>query len=93
MNKDELVKAVAAETKMTQVVTSQAVDAMLDAVSQSLQAREPVTLLGFGTFKVVKRNARKGRNPRTGEPLSIPATTLPSFTPGKTLKEDVNHKG
>lgn len=92
MNKDELVKAVAAETKMTQIVASQAINAMLDVISQSLQAGELVTLVGFGTFKAAKRNARKGRNPRTGEALSIPATTIPLFTPGKALKEAVNYK-
>jgi DNA-binding protein HU-beta len=92
MDKYSLTRAVAEATKMTQKTASLAIGAMLDAITQSLKAGGSVTLAGFGTFKAKKRSARTGRNPRTGEELSIPAATVPSFSPAKSLKESVNQK-
>ena len=65
------------------------VDCVFSSITQSLKKGEDVTLVGFGTFKVVKRKARKGRNPSTGEAIKIKATKAPKFTPGKSLKEAV----
>jgi DNA-binding protein HU-beta len=92
MNKEFLVKEVAEQAGLTKADASKAIDAIFDAIQGSLKKGEPVTLIGFGSFKVSKRNARTGRNPRTGEPISIPETIVPSFSAGKTLKEAVNQK-
>jgi DNA-binding protein HU-beta len=92
MDKHSLTQAVAEATKMTQKTASLAIGAMFDSITQSLKAGDPVTLAGFGTFKAKKRPARTGRNPRTGEAISIPAAIVPSFIPGKSLRESVNQK-
>jgi DNA-binding protein HU-beta len=63
---------------------------MIDSVSEELTKGEQVVLVGFGTFSVKERAARTGRNPRTGEPIQIAAATIPSFKPGKALKDAVN---
>ena len=88
MNKGDLVNEV------SQVLASKkdaqaAVDRLLSAITQSLSQGEDVTLVGFGTFKVTKRNARMGRNPRTGEKIQIQAAKVPKFVAGKALKEAV----
>ena len=88
MNKGDLVNEV------SQVLASKkdaqaAVDRLLSAITQSLSQGEDVTLVGFGTFKVAKRNARMGRNPRTGEKIQIKAAKVPKFVAGKALKEAV----
>lgn len=90
MNKDDLIRAVAEKMQTTKVNAAQAVDAIFDSITESLKKGDPVTFVGFGSFKTTKRAARNGRNPRTGEPLSIPATTVPSFTAGKGLRDAVN---
>lgn len=90
MNKQELVNAVAAEAKLTKQSATQAIDAIFDAITKSLKKKDPVALVGFGSFKVSERKARSGRNPRTGATISIAATTVPTFTAGKALKEAVN---
>ena len=90
MNKESLAKEVAEQAGITKADASQAIDAIFDGIQGSLKKGEPVTLVGFGSFKVSKRNARTGRNPRTGESISIPETMAPSFSAGKTLKEAVN---
>ena len=87
MNKGELVNEVA------KVVSSKkdaqaAVDCVIQAITKALK-KDTVTLVGFGTFKVEKRKARKGRNPRTGEEIKIKAKKVPKFIPGKALKEAV----
>ena len=69
---------------------AQAVDAVIDAIKASLKKGDDVRLVGFGTFTVTKRAATTGRNPRTGEPIKIPASKRPKFTAGKELKEAVN---
>ena len=90
MNKAEFVDAVAAKADMSKTEAATAVDAVLDSVADALKEGEQVTLVGFGTFLVRRREARTGRNPRTGEPLAIAASNVPSFKAGKALKETVN---
>jgi DNA-binding protein HU-beta len=88
MNKSDLINEVAkiVDTKKT---AQEAVDCALSSITKSLKKGEDVVLTGFGTFKVVSRKARKGRNPYTGEEIKIKATKAPKFTPGKALKEAV----
>ena len=90
MNKGDLVKEVA-KVVCTKKEAKAAVDCVLNTITKSLKKRksEPVTLVGFGTFKVSKRKARKGRNPRTGEEIKIKAKRVPKFVPGKGLKDAV----
>ncbi len=90
MNKGEFVDAVAAKGEMSKVDAANAVDAVLEAVTEAMKQGDQVTLVGFGTFLVRKREARTGRNPRTGEPLQIAASNVPSFKAGKALKDAVN---
>ena len=90
MNKGEFVDAVAAKGDMSKAEASSAVDAVLDAVTEAMRQGDQITLVGFGTFLVRKREARTGRNPRTGEPLEIAASNVPSFKAGKALKDAVN---
>ncbi len=88
MNKGELIDEVA-KVVSTKKEAQIAVDCVLSSITNALKKGEDVTLTGFGTFKVVKRKARKGRNPYTGEAIKIKATKAPKFTPGKSLKEAV----
>jgi nucleoid DNA-binding protein len=90
MNKEGLGSSVATETKMTKQNASLAIDAIFDVITESLKKKDPVSLVGFGSFKVSERKARSGRNPRTGEEITIVATTVPTFSAGKSLKEAVN---
>ena len=92
MNKDSLFKEVAEQAAITKAEASKAVDAIFEAIRGSLKKGEPASISGFGIFKVSKRNARVGRNPRTGEAISIPETMVPSFSAGKALKEAINQK-
>ena len=89
MNKDDLIRAVAEQAQITKANAAQAVNAVFESITGSLKKGDPVTLVGFGSFKVSKRAARQGRNPRTGEPISIAAATVPSFSAGKGLKDAV----
>lgn len=89
MTKAELVEAVAKQTKLTKKSAEATVNAMIKAVAGSLKKGSPVTLVGFGTFKVMNRKARTGRNPQTGKPIKIAASRVPKFSPGKNLKEMV----
>ncbi len=88
MNKADLIEVV---TKVlpTKKDASAAVDSVFDAIKGSLKKGNPVTLIGFGTFKVSKRKARVGRNPRTGESIKIPAKSIPVFKAGSELKKAV----
>lgn len=88
-NKAELVSEVAAKTKLTKKDVSEAVDAVFEAIQEDLAKGEKVQLIGFGTFEVRDRAARKGRNPQTGAEIEIPASEVPAFKPGKALKEAV----
>lgn len=90
MNKEELVSAIAAAGKMTKKDVGVALDATLKCVTDALKAGDKVTLVGFGTFQVKQRAAREGRNPKTSEPLKIPAKKVPSFTAGKGLRDAVH---
>ncbi len=90
MNKTELIDAVAEGADISKAAASRAVDTMLDSISKSLANGDQVTLVGFGTFSVKDRAARTGRNPRTGEPIDIPAAKVPGFKAGKALKDAVN---
>lgn len=87
MNKTELVGQVAAKTGMTKKDIEKVVNAFFDTVQGTLQSGEKVQLIGFGTFESRDRQARKGRNPQTGEEIDIPATRVPAFKAGKALKD------
>lgn len=89
MNKTELVKAVSTEAELTQKDAAKAVDALLDTITKALAEGEKLQLIGFGTFEVRDRAARKGRNPQTGEEIEIAASKVPAFKPGKELREAV----
>ena len=90
MNKAELIKKVAAENELTQKAAAAVVDSVLGSIMDSLAAREPVTLFGFGNFTCKHRDARKGRNPATGKAIKIAASNTPVFKPAKAFKEKVN---
>ncbi len=90
MNKTELVAAVAAKAELSKKDADKAVKAFTDVISEELQAGEKVQLVGFGTFEVVERAAREGRNPKTGDSMSIKASKSPKFKAGKALKDTVN---
>lgn len=92
MNKKELIKQVAIQSELTKSQASLAVDAVLESIEQALQNGDSVQLIGFGTFEVRERAAREGRNPHTGEALTIPASKVPAFKAGKALKEAVKAK-
>ena len=90
MNKAELIDAVAGSANLTRVDAGRAVDALVDVIAGALKGDDEVMLAGFGTFTVRKRAARSGRNPRTGDIISIPASNFPAFKPGKALRDAVN---
>ena len=90
MNKSEIAGRVADRIGMNQSAAGDAVDAVFEAVSESLANGEEVRIVGFGRFTTKSRPARTGRNPRTGESLEIQASTAPAFKPGKALKDAVN---
>mgnify|MGYP000012392298 CR=1 FL=1 len=90
MTKAELVDKIYAKSGLpTKAKSEAALDATIEAITECLTAGDSITLTGFGSFKVTKRAARKGRNPRTGKECLIPASRVVKFTPGKTLKEAV----
>jgi DNA-binding protein HU-beta len=89
MNKSELINAVAEKAALSKKDSEAAVTAALDAITAALAEGDEVRLVGFGTFEVKKREARIGRNPKTKEEIQIPATKIPSFKPGKALKDVV----
>ena len=90
MNKSELIDAIASGADISKASAGRALDAMLDAVTESLRKGDQVALVGFGTFSVKQRAARTGLNPQTREKIDIPAATVPSFKAGKALKDAVN---
>ena len=90
MNKSELIEAVANSADMSKATAARAVDAVLDSVTAALKSGDSVTLVGFGTFEVRSRAARSGRNPKTGETITIQASKAPAFKAGKALKDAVN---
>ena len=92
MNKNELIREIAADVDVSLGIAKACLDALTNNITKSLKKKEDVTLVGFGTFQAKKRNARDGRNPKTGETIKIKATTVPSFKAGKGFKEAVNNK-
>ena len=90
MNKAELVAAIAAKTGDTKKGAEASVNAFVDVITDALAKGDKVQLVGFGSFEVRKRAARKGRNPRTKEEIKIPASKAPVFKAGKALKDRVN---
>ncbi len=89
MTKAELVEKIANGAAISKAQASRALDATLDAIKGALKKGQKVTLVGFGTFAVSKRKARKGRNPQTGEEIKIPAMKVPRFTAGKAFKDAI----
>ncbi len=89
MNKEDLVNQVA-KVMNTKKEAQAAVDCIFSSITKALKKKDTVSLVGFGSFKVSKRKARKGRNPQTGEEIKIKAQNVPKFAPGKALKDAVN---
>ncbi len=90
MNKNDLVAVVAEAAGLSKADANKAVDAVFDGITGALQKGDEVRLVGFGTFAVAERAASEGRNPRTGEKISISASKQPKFKPGKGLKDALN---
>ena len=90
MNKQDLITIVAEAGDLPKAKAGDVLDAVFEAITQSLTKKTDVRLVGFGTFSTSKRKAGKGRNPRTGEEIKIPATTTVRFKAGKGLKDAVN---
>ncbi|UCE78708.1 MAG: HU family DNA-binding protein [Nitrospiraceae bacterium] len=89
MTKAELIDKIASGAGLSKADASRALDTMLDAIKSTLKKGQKVTLVGFGTFSVSKRKARKGRNPKTGQSINIPASKSPKFSAGKALKDAI----
>ncbi len=89
MNKGELVDAVAEKANVTKKQAEAALTAVFDVIQSSVAAGDKVTLVGFGSFEARERQAREGRNPKTGEAMTIPATKVPAFSAGKLFKDKV----
>lgn len=90
MNKTELVVKISEQTELTKKDAETAINAFIDVVADTLVSGEKITITGFGSFEVVERAARTGRNPRTGKSIPIPKSKSPKFKPSKNLKETVN---
>jgi DNA-binding protein HU-beta len=90
MNKDELIKSVARKSGLSQEDAGKSVDGFISSIESALISGGEVRLVGFGTFSITNRAATTGRNPRTGQPISIPASKSPKFKPGAPLKAAVN---
>ena len=90
MNKTELIDHIAEAADLSKASATRALEATLEGITASLKQQEPVALVGFGTFLVRERAARKGRNPQTKEEIDIPAASVPAFKPGKALKDALN---
>jgi DNA-binding protein HU-beta len=90
MNRQELVKAIADESGHSQSTVGEVLNSFISNVQEAVAAGAKVSLTGFGTFDSIVRDERKGRNPSTGAPISIPESIKPKFTPGKAFKDRVN---
>ena len=90
MNKAELIDAVADDSDLTKASAERALDSAIENITNALRGGDSVTLVGFGTFTVRQREARMGRNPRTGEAIQIKASRVPGFKAGKALKDALN---
>ncbi len=93
MNKGELVDAVAEKASVTKKQADAVLSAALDSIVEAVSTGDKVTLVGFGSFERRDRKEREGRNPKTNEKMSIPATRVPAFSPGKLFREKVAPKG
>jgi len=89
MTKEELIEKVASGSGLSKADASKALNTIIDSITAALKKGKKVSLVGFGSFSISKRKARKGRNPRTGETIKIPAAKVPKFTTGKGFKEAV----
>jgi DNA-binding protein HU-beta len=89
MTKAELIEKIATDADVSKAAAGKALDSFIDGVKKSLKKGNKVTLVGFGTFSVSRRSARKGRNPRTGETIKIKASKAPKFTSGKAFKDAI----
>ena len=92
MTKGELVAQIAADADISKAAAEKALKAFIDGITGALKKGDKVSLVGFGTFDISNRAARKGRNPQTGEEIQIKASTVPRFKAGKSLKDAVNKK-
>ncbi len=90
MNKTDLIEIMAQAADIQKAAASRALDGFINAITNSLIKGESVVLTGFGTFDVVQRKSRIGRNPKTGEPVNIPAAKVPKFKVSKNFKEEIN---
>jgi len=90
MNKSDLITAIAEHANLTKADAGRALDGLTKTIETTLKAGETITLVGFGTFAVKDRAERTGRNPQTGQEITIAAAKIPSFKAGKTLKDAVN---
>jgi DNA-binding protein HU-beta len=90
MNKSELINAIAEQSNLSKADAGRGLDALTKTIETTLKAGESITLVGFGTFDVKDRAERTGRNPQTGQEITIAAAKVPSFKPGKALKDAVN---
>jgi DNA-binding protein HU-beta len=90
MNKSDLIDAIAGKSGLTKADAGRALDGFIQSVEDALKNGDSVALVGFGTFEVKERAERKGRNPQTGEEITIKAAKIPSFKAGKSLKDAVN---
>ena len=90
MNKNEFIDEIASKADMSKAQAGRAVDAVFDTITEALQNKDDVRLVGFGTFSVTRREAREGPNPRTGETIKIKASNQPKFSAGKGLKDALN---
>jgi integration host factor subunit beta len=93
MTKAELVEDVAEAAELTKKDAERLVEIVFESIIETLNQGEKIELRGFGSFRVRERGARRGRNPKTGDPVSIPAKRVPYFKPGKELKELINEPG
>jgi DNA-binding protein HU-beta len=90
MNKSDLVNSIAEKSGLTKTKSNEVVDVIVSTISEALKSGDKVTLVGFGTFTTTQRDARKGRNPKTGETLDIPAKRVAKFKAGTELTKNVN---
>jgi DNA-binding protein HU-beta len=89
VNKQEVVAKIAKDVGITKTAAAAAIDSLIDSITRSLKKGNPVSFVGFGTFKISNRKARTARNPQTGAPIKIPKRRVPRFTAGKGLKQAV----
>lgn len=90
MNKGELINQIAQDANLTKAQASDALNSFIDATTKTLKSGDKLTLVGFGTFSISKRSARKGRNPQTGKEINIPARNVVKFKAGKDLTDKMN---